>query len=331
MTDITLTPIQTGYNIGILNDNLDTIEAVINEEVIHSVGGNNTMNQDLDMDSNHILNVTVLDGDNTSVATVQYVLDTLGVVEGLPVLEANVDELLVDVAAAEVNITSLEANTRNETYTIFNGGPTTVNLTEEQGLAGFYRVANVDAGIRTVNLNVTADTPRVLVLHVTTPGGTTVFDDASWFSPVSIQTGTVIVTKSGLIVHNLEDTTAAIEVAKVQSFVVALGDETTALSVGDAKTTFRIPYDFQVTDVRASLTTTSSSGAVNVHIRVNGTDILDDPLQVGASYTTSLDSAAYSWLAGEPTLDEDDELKFDIDGAGTNAAGLKVTLIGYRL
>lgn len=57
MTDITLTPITSGYNLQKINDNFDKIEEAINEEVVHNKGGNNVMNQDLDMNSNKVLNV----------------------------------------------------------------------------------------------------------------------------------------------------------------------------------------------------------------------------------------------------------------------------------
>lgn len=59
MTDIVLTPITSGYNLTKVNDNFDKVEAVINDEVMHLVGGNNVMLQDLDMNSNALLNVGV--------------------------------------------------------------------------------------------------------------------------------------------------------------------------------------------------------------------------------------------------------------------------------
>lgn len=75
MTDIALNPITSGYNVSRINSNFEKIEDVINEEVLHTVGGNNTMQQDLDMNSHALLNVrtdpnnpgsllTVQDGDN---------------------------------------------------------------------------------------------------------------------------------------------------------------------------------------------------------------------------------------------------------------------------
>lgn len=57
MTDITLDTITSGYNLSKLNVNFDKVEKVINEEVLHTVGGNNTMLQPLDMNGYAILNL----------------------------------------------------------------------------------------------------------------------------------------------------------------------------------------------------------------------------------------------------------------------------------
>lgn len=57
MTDITLTSVASGYNLSVVNDNFNSIEDVINTEVLHTTGGNNTMAQSLDMNSQRILNL----------------------------------------------------------------------------------------------------------------------------------------------------------------------------------------------------------------------------------------------------------------------------------
>jgi hypothetical protein len=57
MTDITLNDITSGYNVSRINVNFEVVEEVINNEVLHKVGGNNTMLQDLDMNSYTLLNV----------------------------------------------------------------------------------------------------------------------------------------------------------------------------------------------------------------------------------------------------------------------------------
>lgn len=57
MTDIVLTPITSGYNLSKINANFDVVEDVINGDVLHVRGGNNTMHQDLDLNGNDLLNV----------------------------------------------------------------------------------------------------------------------------------------------------------------------------------------------------------------------------------------------------------------------------------
>lgn len=46
---------------------------------------------------------------------------------------------------------------------------------------------------------------------------------------------------------------------KTESFIIACSDETTALTTGTGKVTFRMPYAFTVTAVRASLTGAGST------------------------------------------------------------------------
>lgn len=59
MTDITLLPITSGYNVSKINGNFVEIQAAINNDILHLQGGNNVMLQDLDMNGNSLLNVSV--------------------------------------------------------------------------------------------------------------------------------------------------------------------------------------------------------------------------------------------------------------------------------
>ncbi len=115
----------------------------------------------------------------------------------------------------------------------------------------------------------------------------------------------------------------------VETILIAVGDETTAITTGTAKLTFRMPYAFTVTAVRASLTTVSSSGIPTVDINEAGTTILSTKLTIDASEKTST-TAATPAVISDASLADDAEMTIDIDVAGTGAAGLKVYLIGYR-
>lgn len=70
MTDIVLTPITSGYNLSKINSNFEKVEDVINDEVMHRVGGNNVMLQDLDMNFNSLLNLGTNVDDPNSLITV---------------------------------------------------------------------------------------------------------------------------------------------------------------------------------------------------------------------------------------------------------------------
>ena len=58
---------------------------------------------------------------------------------------------------------------------------------------------------------------------------------------------------------------------------IAASDETTVLTTGAAKVTFRMPYAMTLSEVRASLTTVSSSGLVTVDINEDDASILSIP------------------------------------------------------
>lgn len=110
---------------------------------------------------------------------------------------------------------------------------------------------------------------------------------------------------------------------------IAVSDETTAITTGTAKATFRMPFAMTLTDVRATLTTVSSSGVVTVDINEAGTSVLSTKLTVDANEKTS-ETAAAAAVISDSALADDAEITIDIDGAGTGAAGLKVWLIGTR-
>jgi hypothetical protein len=122
---------------------------------------------------------------------------------------------------------------------------------------------------------------------------------------------------------------AAALAKQAEVFVFALGDETTAISVGTAKLTWRCPFPFTVTAVRASLVVASSVGIPTVDINESGTSILSTKLTIDATETTSV-TAATPAVISDTSLADDAEITFDIDVAGTGAKGLKVAIYGTR-
>jgi len=112
---------------------------------------------------------------------------------------------------------------------------------------------------------------------------------------------------------------------------VAVSDETTALTTGTAKATFRVPYAFTLTGVRASVTTAPTGSTIIVDINQNGASILSTRLSIDASEKTST-TAATPAVISDTTLDDDAEITIDIDQVGSTVAGagLKVWLIGNK-
>ena len=116
-----------------------------------------------------------------------------------------------------------------------------------------------------------------------------------------------------------------------QALIVAVSDETTALTTGTAKITFRMPFAFVLTDVRGALSTAQTSGStLTVDINEAGASILSTKLTIDNTEKTST-TAATQPVISDSTLADDAEVTIDIDTVGDGTAkGLKVTLLGYR-
>jgi len=123
-----------------------------------------------------------------------------------------------------------------------------------------------------------------------------------------------------------------------ENFIIACSDETTALTTGTAKATFRMPYAFRVTEVRASVTTAPTlveeeSPLFQVDINENGSSIMElTKLTIDGTEKTST-TAATAAVVSDTALQDDSEITIDIDAVGdeTAGAGLKVTIIGHQL
>lgn len=114
-----------------------------------------------------------------------------------------------------------------------------------------------------------------------------------------------------------------------QCLPVACGDETTALTTG-TKVTFRMPFAFTLSAVRASVTTApTGTTLLTVDINEGGTSILSTKLtfDAGQKTTTTATTAA---VISDTSLADDAEITIDIDSVGSTVAGagLKVYLIG---
>lgn len=222
---------------------------------------------------------------------------------------------------------------------------TGIDLTDD-AIAGMATI-NTTGGTTTLSTNNAAsDEARMAILKITgtlvsnatieIPALTkkyVVWNATSGSFSVTVKTsgGSGIVIGQGkveFIFCDATDTMLAVH-DRVESIAIAISDETTVLTTGTAKATFRMPYAFTLSEVRASLSTASSSGTPTFDINEDGATILSTKITIDANEKTSKTAAAPPVIS-DADLADDAEITIDIDVAGTGAKGAKIYLIGYR-
>jgi hypothetical protein len=116
-----------------------------------------------------------------------------------------------------------------------------------------------------------------------------------------------------------------------ESLIIACSDETTAITAGTGKVTFRMPYAFTLSAVRASVTTAPTGSTIIIDINEGGTTILSTKLSIDATEKTSTTAASVAVIS-DTALADDAEITIDFDQVGSTiaGAGVKVYLIGTR-
>ncbi len=116
-----------------------------------------------------------------------------------------------------------------------------------------------------------------------------------------------------------------------REIILVVGDESTAITTGSNKLTFRIPYEMTITEVRASLSTAQASGSIfTIDINDSGTSILSTKLTIDNTEKTSLTAATLAVISDTLILDNA-EITIDVDQVGNGSAkGLKVIIIGHK-
>jgi len=132
----------------------------------------------------------------------------------------------------------------------------------------------------------------------------------------------------------LEWATPSAHPAFTQSFIVAASDESTALTTGTAKVSWRMPYAFTLTAGAGGLTASCNqapTGAVlTVDVNEAGSTILSTKLTIAIGSTTSVGGTAP--VISDVNLAANALMTVDIDQIGSSNAGtgLKITLIGVK-
>lgn len=208
-----------------------------------------------------------------------------------------------------------------------------------------YAVYTLTAGGRALaGVAGTADTfpyfsaSNTVTLGALTAGGRAIINNAGTANtfPYYSSSNTVTlgsITAAGLAI--LDDADAAaqrVTLNVVDPIVIAASDESTALTTGTAKVTFRMPYAMTLTGIKASLTTAQTAGSLlTVDVNEGGTTILSTKLTFDNNEKTTV-TAATQPVISDSALAADAEITIDIDQVGTSGAkGLKVTLLGRYL
>ena len=119
-------------------------------------------------------------------------------------------------------------------------------------------------------------------------------------------------------------------VSDTMAMIIACSDETTNLTTGNAKVTFRAPFAFTILGVRANVKTAPTGNTIVVIIKEGGNSIFSTNLSIDASEKTSV-TAAVPVVISDTSIADDAEMTIDIDQIGSTVAGvaLKVVIL-YR-
>lgn len=177
-------------------------------------------------------------------------------------------------------------------------------------------------------LTLTASTTNYIVALRTTGAVSFSTSITNWNNTIAYIRLYLVVTGTATIT-SYEDHRQAIRGTIVQAIPIAISDETTSITAGTAKVTFRMPYAMTGVTVRASLTTAQASGSIfTVDVNEGGSSILSTKLTIDNTEKTST-TAATPAVVSDSSLADDAEITIDIDQVGDGTAtGLKVSIIG---
>jgi hypothetical protein len=165
-------------------------------------------------------------------------------------------------------------------------------------------------------------------------GGITGTSDLSTISSsVSTNTSNISTNASNISTLQSDVSTAQSDIVELQNevFMLDVGDESSDLTVGTSKKTFRMPFSFTLSSIRASVNTAPAGSTVIIDVNEGGATILSTKLTIDAGEKTSV-TAAVPLVISDSVLAEDAEITIDIDQVGSSTAGkgLKIQLLGAR-
>ena len=117
------------------------------------------------------------------------------------------------------------------------------------------------------------------------------------------------------------------------SFVVACSSESDDLETGDDKVQFRMPFQFELTDIIANVNVNPTGADIHVMVQEDGSDIMSgNGIEIDDG-TTSSESATTQPTITDSTLAFNSIISVDLDQIGSTDTGngLKISFIGYRV
>lgn len=204
---------------------------------------------------------------------------------------------------------------------------------------------NINSGFQIAATDVTATAAEINQLAGTTitAAGKALLDDAAASNQrttLGLGTAATMTGPSGTIVGTSDTQTLT---NKTFSFgsntvtnipfdtTVACGDEVTDLTVGTAKVTFRAPYAFTLTNLRANVVTAPTGANLIIDVKKNGVTVLSTLLSIDATEKTSV-TATTPHVISVASFADDDEIRIDVTQIGSTipGAGLKVAFYGTK-
>ena len=116
-----------------------------------------------------------------------------------------------------------------------------------------------------------------------------------------------------------------------ECFIVAINSEDETTTTGTGKSTFRLPFTFQILEARASVKSAPEGSSILVDVNQNGISIFSNQLEIPGGSKTSQDALVLPTFSTS-TLADDSEISIDVDQVGSTSpgSGLKVYLSGRR-
>lgn len=108
---------------------------------------------------------------------------------------------------------------------------------------------------------------------------------------------------------------------------IPLSDDTTALTTGAAKYTFRMPFACTIDAVRLNAITAPTGAAILVDVNESGSTIFSTRPSIAISAKTSVGGTPA--VLTDTTIADDAEMTVDIDQVGSTIAGAGLKLILY--